>query len=362
MADEVEGLAVKIAMEQSSFQSGMSDLKRSLSVINSEFKSSLSALGEFGNGLDGLKVKASSLGEKIDIQKQIVEKYQNQLDKSKASLQENAEKMLDLKSKVEAAKAAWEESFQVLGKNAEETKKLESEFQKLNNEYKTQADLVRNNTKTVDGYTIQLNSAKTALNNMEHELQQINKDVKSMESGMSNAEKEVKKLGNESEGASHKLNALGETLTKIGGVIAKGAVVGIAAIGAALTAAVGGAFKLAEKASDLSESQNVVQQTFKKSSAGILEWTKTVAESAGISQANATKFVGAMGAMLKSSGISEENASKMAESLVQLTGDMSSFYNLPHDEMWEKIRSGVSGEIEPLRSLGINMSVRLIAA
>ena len=44
-------------------------------------------------------------------------------------------------------------------------------------------------------------------------------------------------------------------------------------------------------------------------------------------------------------------------SLAGLAGDMASFYNLDPTEAFEKLRSGISGETEPLKQLGINMSV-----
>ena len=44
-------------------------------------------------------------------------------------------------------------------------------------------------------------------------------------------------------------------------------------------------------------------------------------------------------------------------SLAGLAGDMASFYNLDPAEAFEKLRSGISGETEPLKQLGINMSV-----
>jgi Glu-tRNA(Gln) amidotransferase subunit E-like FAD-binding protein len=52
----------------------------------------------------------------------------------------------------------------------------------------------------------------------------------------------------------------------------------------------------------------------------------------------------------------------MGKALVQLAGDMSSFYNLDNETAWEKIRSGISGETEPLKELGINMSVANLEA
>ena len=47
----------------------------------------------------------------------------------------------------------------------------------------------------------------------------------------------------------------------------------------------------------------------------------------------------------------------MSTAMVGLAGDMASFYNLDHEEAFNKIRSGISGETEPLKQLGINMSV-----
>lgn len=162
---------------------------------------------------------------------------------------------------------------------------------------------------------------------------------------------------------------LASGLGKLGG-IAKGALGGVATLVTGATTAfgalVGVALKkvndFAQTASDLIEAQNVVTQTFKTSGDEVNRWASTMAASAGISQTNATKYVGSMGAMLKSSGLNEKASRDMAESMVQLTGDMSSFYNLDNETAWEKIRSGIAGETEPLKQLGINMSVANLQA
>ena len=64
-----------------------------------------------------------------------------------------------------------------------------------------------------------------------------------------------------------------------------------------------------------------------------------------------------MGAMLDSMQVSDKEMLVMSKNLTALAGDMASFYNLNSDETFQKIRAGISGEIEPLRQLGINMSV-----
>jgi len=188
----------------------------------------------------------------------------------------------------------------------------------------------------------------------------INKETEALNKNQLELKKTADALdnfGKETDQASDKTGKFTDKLKTIGGGIGKAAATSVVALGAATASAAVGAFSLAEKASNLSEAQNVVKETFDDTSASVLDWSKTVDESAGISETNTVKFVGSMGAMLKSSGLSEEASKDMSESLVQLTGDMSSFYNLGHDEMWEKIRSGISGETEPLKALGINMSV-----
>jgi phage-related protein len=166
---------------------------------------------------------------------------------------------------------------------------------------------------------------------------------------------EAQNTDNKLNSLSDKFSKFGEKLTSLGESLTKRLTVPLAAAGV-------GIIKLADVASNLGEAQNVVENTFKKSSKAIEDWTKTTATSAGISQTASTQWVGFMGAMLKSSGVTEQSAGDMSKKLVQLTGDMSSFYNVGTDEMWEKIRSGISGETEPLKQLGINMSVANLQA
>lgn len=115
-------------------------------------------------------------------------------------------------------------------------------------------------------------------------------------------------------------------------------------------------------ASDLEEVQNVVDVTFGQGAAQIEEFAKAASTSFGLTELQAKQFTGTVGAMVKSMGLTEKEALDMSTSLVGLTGDMASFYNLDHETAFEKIRSGISGETEPLKQLGINMSVANLEA
>ena len=146
------------------------------------------------------------------------------------------------------------------------------------------------------------------------------------------------------------MQAIG-TVTKI---VFKAVTAGAAAAGAALVAL--GA-KGIETASDLTEVQNVVDTTFGTSAKQINAWSDTALEAYGLSTLQAKQYTGTLGAMMKSSGIASDKITTMSTNLAGLAGDFASFYNLAQDDAFEKIRSGISGETEPLKALGINMSV-----
>ncbi len=110
-------------------------------------------------------------------------------------------------------------------------------------------------------------------------------------------------------------------------------------------------------ASDMAEVQNVVDVTFGKQNRTINDWSQKTLDAFGLNELSAKRYASTMGAMLKSSGISGGALLEMSKNLTQLSGDVASFYNLDNNTAFEKIRSGISGETEPLKQLGINLSV-----
>lgn len=117
-----------------------------------------------------------------------------------------------------------------------------------------------------------------------------------------------------------------------------------------------------EAASDLREVQNVVDVTFGESASTIESWSKTAQSQFGLTETQAKRFASTLGAMMKSSGLAGEEIVGMSTDLAGLAADMASFYNLDFDTAFQKIRSGISGETEPLKQLGINMSVANLEA
>ena len=146
----------------------------------------------------------------------------------------------------------------------------------------------------------------------------------------SGAEKGVNQLENS-------LNKVGNKITSIGATAAKGVTVATGALGALGLKSIG-------VASDLQEIQNVVDITFGEGANTINDWAKTTKESFGLSELQAKKYSSTLGAMMKSSGLSADASRDMAMSMTELTADMASFYNLDHEEAFEKLKSGISGK------------------
>lgn len=135
----------------------------------------------------------------------------------------------------------------------------------------------------------------------------------------------------------------------------RAAVAGVAALGAGFTYL---GKQGVELASDLEEVQNVVDVTFGQEGAKkIGSFADRALQSFGVTELEAKKFSGTFGALMKGAGVSGEALETMSQNLTALSGDMASFHNLSAEEAFEKLRSGISGETEPLKQLGINMSV-----
>ena len=172
-------------------------------------------------------------------------------------------------------------------------------------------------------------------------------------------EKEAKKTGDRFE------DAVEDTMDGAEGTVSAAAAKIAKAIGSAFVVKQAIEFGKAAVgvASDLNEVQNVVDTTFGTEGAiRINEWARNAAEAFGESELQAKQFTSTLGAMFKSMGVGQADMEEMSMSLAGLAGDMASFYNLDPSEAFEKLRSGISGETEPLKQLGINMSVANLEA
>lgn len=117
-----------------------------------------------------------------------------------------------------------------------------------------------------------------------------------------------------------------------------------------------GVSRATQAASDLNEEVSKSEQVFGRSAGEVLAWSKTTTNAFGISQRAALSASSGFGQMLETAGLTDATAARMSRTLTELGGDLSSFNNISTDEALEKLRSGLAGEAEPLRVLGVQLS------
>lgn len=182
-------------------------------------------------------------------------------------------------------------------------------------------------------------------------------DVGAIRTQLHEATTALDQLGNEQQEFNSKVEHGSDALSGMAGKVAGMAAGYLSLQGAMETVKAG-----IDYASDLAEVQNVVDVSFGKSAASINDWSQKALEAYGLNEVTAKRYNGTLGAMLKSTGVTGDSVVDMSEKLTGLAGDMASFYNLDTNAAFEKIRSGISGETEPLKQLGINMSVANLEA
>ncbi|RPI62109.1 MAG: hypothetical protein EHM48_04620, partial [Planctomycetaceae bacterium] len=109
-------------------------------------------------------------------------------------------------------------------------------------------------------------------------------------------------------------------------------------------------------ASDMGEALNKVQVVFGDSSKVIEDFAGSAAKNLGLSKRAALEASGTLGNLFVTMGLGTRASADMSVGLVKLAADLGSFNNLGTEDVLEKLRSGLVGQSEPLRALGINLS------
>jgi hypothetical protein len=147
--------------------------------------------------------------------------------------------------------------------------------------------------------------------------------------------------------------------------VAMGTIAGNAMTGAINKAvgAIGGLYdKVIGGASDLAETTSKLNVVFGEAAKGITATADELANKFGMPKREIMDGAAAVGLLAKSAGQSQDEAAKLGSQMVSLAADASSFYNVPLEEALEKIRSGLSGEAEPLKAFGVLMDEAAVKA
>jgi len=119
---------------------------------------------------------------------------------------------------------------------------------------------------------------------------------------------------------------------------------------------VGGMAASVMAASNLEEAMNKTDVVFGKAAKSVHAFAEDASTTMGQSQAQAEAAASSFGNLFKTMGIGQGKAAKMSLEMVKLASDLASFHNIGIDEALEKLQSGLVGEAEPMRQLGVLLS------
>lgn len=130
-------------------------------------------------------------------------------------------------------------------------------------------------------------------------------------------------------------------------------------VGGSITAAFG---LMVRNAARAEESANLFKESMGSMADATREWSYELSSAIGVSSGAIRDVVGNFNVVIANMGFTQEAAAGLSKEFTKLAFDMSSFYNIGHEEALAKLRSGILGESEPLKQLGIVLSETAVQA
>ena len=170
---------------------------------------------------------------------------------------------------------------------------------------------------------------------------------KQTKDGIEQVKVSVKDLANQTEKSSGAFSKFGSVLGK--GVKSFLAIAGINKSWNSLK-------NYAEEASAYTESLNLFMVTMGNNAEKGLKWINKYTDALHLDPSDVMQYMGAFNSLTKGLGVGSDKAYLMSQNLTQLTYDLASFKNLSFDTSFRKLQSAISGELEPLRNVGVALS------
>ena len=110
------------------------------------------------------------------------------------------------------------------------------------------------------------------------------------------------------------------------------------------------------ESAEYTENMNLFKVSMGQYASEANEYAETVSNAMGIDTSEWVRAQGIFMTMSTGFGVASDRAYTMSKNLTQLGYDLSSFYNIDVETAMLKLKSGLAGELEPLRAIGYDLS------
>lgn len=190
----------------------------------------------------------------------------------------------------------------------------------------------KENAKSVENYTQKVDLAEAELKQLNAELVGVNNELKKNQNELTESEKKMQQYVD-------KVGEVGKSLTRN--------------ITAPVLAAGGVAFKMA---ADYEQALGKMEVVFEQNSRDIESWASNALADFGLARSSAVGMASDFGALFKGMGFTIAQTSEWSKTLTERVMDLSNFYDTSTQETVNALNAIVTGQTEPLRKFGINMT------
>ena len=111
-----------------------------------------------------------------------------------------------------------------------------------------------------------------------------------------------------------------------------------------------------DKSMDYTENMNLFTVSMGEYASEAKAYAEKVSDAMGIDTSEWVRAQGVFMTMATGFGVVGDRAATMSKNLTQLGYDLASFYNMDIENAMDKLKSGLAGELEPLRAIGYDLS------
>ena len=170
-------------------------------------------------------------------------------------------------------------------------------------------------------------------------------DSAAFTNGLNAAQKELKKVGTQ-------MQRTGQSMAMVGTAMTAAVTAPLLALGVQFTRA----------AIDAEEMQSAFNVSFGAMAADTRKWAQTTGDAMGRSTFELQKMALGFNGLFKAGGPVTAQTVEMSREFTKLAQDLSSFFNVAEDEAFTALRSGLSGEAEPLRKFNVYLTEASVKA
>lgn len=197
------------------------------------------------------------------------------------------------------------------------------------------------NTADIDKFAAKIRQVTDALKPLAEQMEKVSKGFSAFPDKLQRVLKETEKIPSANRKAA---NSYALLATKVG------------AAALAIQRILRTALSRVDLANEQIETTNLFNVAMGQYAAEAREYANAVGDAFGIDPVEWMKNQGVLMTLATGFGVAGDKAADMSKNLTQLAYDLSSFYNMSTEDAFQKIQSGLAGEIEPMRRLGYDLS------